>query len=162
MPCKDKNHDQDKDAGFSLVELMVVVLVIAVLLAIAIPTFLGSREKAQRRAAQSDVRNAYVAQQIFYAGKQEFTESFADLKSIDPSLDWELAPLATGAKPTSAGRIYYRLVSDDLVLVATRGENQNCYWIRTVASPGLPRFLEQESPCEADPDEAEFLPSWPD
>lgn len=150
------------DDGFSLIELMVVVLVIAVLLAIAIPTFLGAREKAQRRSAQSDVRNAYVAQQIYYAGKQDFTESFAELKSVDPSLDWELNALVTGAKPTEVGRIYYRLVNDDLVLVATKGANGKCYWIRTIASPGLPRFLEQPEPCAPDPDEDEFLPNWPD
>src|SRR5829696_589473 len=38
-------------AGFTLIELMVVVLIIAILIAIAIPTFLGARSRAQDRAA---------------------------------------------------------------------------------------------------------------
>jgi prepilin-type N-terminal cleavage/methylation domain-containing protein len=39
------------EAGFTLIELMVVVLIIAILIAIAIPTFLGARSRAQDRVA---------------------------------------------------------------------------------------------------------------
>jgi type IV pilus assembly protein PilA len=46
------------EAGFTLIELMVVVLIIAILIAIAIPTFLGARSRAQDRVAQSNLRNA--------------------------------------------------------------------------------------------------------
>ena len=49
------------EEGFTLIELMVVVLIIAILLAIAIPSFLGARSKAQDRAAQSNARNALTA-----------------------------------------------------------------------------------------------------
>ena len=49
---------RDEDEGFTLIELMVVVLIIAILIAIAIPTFLGARQRAQDRAAQSSLRNA--------------------------------------------------------------------------------------------------------
>jgi type IV pilus assembly protein PilA len=49
------HNDED---GFTLIELMVVVLIIAILIAIAIPTFLGVQDKARNRAAQSDLRNA--------------------------------------------------------------------------------------------------------
>ena len=55
-----KRFDRD-DEGFTLIELMVVVLIIAILLAIAIPTFLGAQNRAKDRAAQSDLRNALTA-----------------------------------------------------------------------------------------------------
>ena len=49
------------EKGFTLIELMVVVLIIAILIAIAIPTFLGAQDRARDRAAQSDLRNAMTA-----------------------------------------------------------------------------------------------------
>ena len=54
------------DEGFTLIELMVVVMIIAVLLAIAIPTFLGSQNKAKDRAAQSSLRNRLTAAKTIY------------------------------------------------------------------------------------------------
>ncbi len=50
-----------EEEGFTLIELMVVVLIIAILLAIAIPTFLGAQDRARDRGAQSDLRNALTA-----------------------------------------------------------------------------------------------------
>jgi type IV pilus assembly protein PilA len=53
------NHSRrPRDRGFTLVELMVVVLVIAILLAVAIPTFLGARSKSADAVATSNVTNA--------------------------------------------------------------------------------------------------------
>jgi type IV pilus assembly protein PilA len=75
------------DEGFTLIELMVVVLIIAILLAIAIPTFLGARQKAQDRAAQSDARNALTAAKTFYVDNQVYADSTdATFTGIEPSL----------------------------------------------------------------------------
>jgi prepilin-type N-terminal cleavage/methylation domain-containing protein len=50
------------EEGFTLMELMVVVLIIAVLLSIAVPSFLAARGRAQHRAAEASLRNALVAE----------------------------------------------------------------------------------------------------
>ncbi len=76
------------EEGFTLVELMVVVLIIAILVAIAIPTFLGARESAQDRAAQSDLRNSLTAEKVHYVDNENYTAVQADLTAIEPSIDW--------------------------------------------------------------------------
>jgi type IV pilus assembly protein PilA len=77
------------DKGFTLIELMVVVLIIAILIAIAIPTFLGLRTRAQDRAVQSDLRNGMTAAKAFYTDEEAYTGFNAtEGEAIEPSLDW--------------------------------------------------------------------------
>ena len=82
---------RDGEEGFTLIELMVVVLIIAILIAIAIPTFLGARERAQNSAAKSDVRNALVAAKTFYTDTETYTGTLAALPDIEPSLTYAAA-----------------------------------------------------------------------
>jgi type IV pilus assembly protein PilA len=56
-----RKRTEREDEGFTLIELMVVVLIIAILLAIAIPTFLGAQDRARDRAVQSNLRNSLTA-----------------------------------------------------------------------------------------------------
>ena len=67
---------------------MVVVLIIAILIAIAIPTFLGARKRAQDRATQSDLRNALTNEQVAYTDNQAYEPNAANMKVMEPSLDW--------------------------------------------------------------------------
>jgi len=78
---------RNDEEGFTLIELMVVVLIIAILIAIAIPTFLGARTRAQDRAAQSDLRNGLVAAEVHYVDTEDYeTADAAALLAIEPQL----------------------------------------------------------------------------
>lgn len=81
-------HRTPSDDGFSLVELMVVVLVVAILIAIAIPAFLGARTRAQDRTTQATLVTASKAQSSLAANDDAFTNVVADLEAEEPSIDW--------------------------------------------------------------------------
>jgi type IV pilus assembly protein PilA len=77
------------EGGFTLIELLVVIIIIAILAAIAIPTFLGQRNKANDAAAKSLVRNAMTAIESNYVDTRTFAGMVeADLKAIEPSINF--------------------------------------------------------------------------
>ena len=86
---------RDSEEGFTLIELMVVVLIIAILIAIAIPQFLGARGRAQDSAAKSDLRNALTAEKTFYTDTQAYS---AD---VTASRDIDCLTKGSAAKPTN-------------------------------------------------------------
>ncbi len=81
-------RNKQREDGFTLIELMVVVLIIAILIAIAVPTFLGARERAQDKAAQSDLRNALTAAKVLYTDNQSYDQTAANLAAVEPSLSF--------------------------------------------------------------------------
>ena len=58
--------------GFTLIELLVVIIIIGILLAIAIPSYLKFRDRANKSAAQANVRASVPAIEAYYADNNTY------------------------------------------------------------------------------------------
>ena len=118
-----------RDEGFTLIELMVVVMIIAVLIAIAIPSFLGFRKSAQDRAAQSEVRNVLLAEKAFWLEEGDYTETAADITALEPNAGIAAAP---------ADGVYIDLngASSDIVCVTRTADSGNSFSVWESATAG--------------------------
>ncbi len=132
--------------GFTLIELLVVIIIIAILAAIAIPTFLGQREKAQDAAAVTLVRNALTVVESAYIDTRDYSAiTVGQLSAIEPSFVWNLPhanlvnsspPSITAAVVSHAGvhGVDFSGQASDRFDVASVSDSGNRYGIDVVST----------------------------
>jgi type IV pilus assembly protein PilA len=129
--------------GFTLIELMVVLLILAILLAIAIPTFLGVTKSANDRAAQSNLNTSFVnAKSTFQLNSQSYaltstgstyvTTNAASLASTlasgNPSLSYATGAVTSGTSPATVS-VAVAADGNGLVLATQAKGTSNCWYI---------------------------------
>ena len=85
----------NEESGFTLIELLIVLVIIGILLAIAVPSYLGFKDRANQKAAAANVRSAIPSAEAYYSDNGNYTSmditsgaapNTAGLKGIDAGL----------------------------------------------------------------------------
>jgi type IV pilus assembly protein PilA len=73
--------------GFTLIEIMIVVVIIGILAAIAIPKFQGAKERTFIATMQSDLRTLVTAQEVYFSNHSTYATNIANITGYSASRD---------------------------------------------------------------------------
>jgi type IV pilus assembly protein PilA len=99
-----------EESGFTLIELLVVLVIIGVLLAIAVPSYLGFKQRAEKQASNSNVRAAIPAAEAYYSDNGTYASMTETI--LQASYDQGIKTSGSGALTvTAAGASSYTMTS---------------------------------------------------
>jgi prepilin-type N-terminal cleavage/methylation domain-containing protein len=145
--------------GFTLIELMMVVLIISILIAVLIPTFVGARDRANDRAMQTSLRNGLTATKAVYVDGQSY------LAATPTRLNAEGVPVKfvdASIAPAQQNEISVDRVTDEYVVLGGQSRTGTCFFVSDDVSSLGTRFarVPSASSCAASNAPAQNAAAW--
>jgi len=102
--------DNERERGFTLIEMMIVVAIIAILVGILVPNFIRARAQAQTAACEANLKEIATALELYETDNDHYPAS----EAIDPS-ETELSPYLkqTPVDPAAGAGLYYAFTVTD-------------------------------------------------
>src|SRR5512134_980551 len=95
---KRRTRPNGNEQGFTLIELLIVIIIVGILLAIAVPSYLGFRDRAANNAAKANLRAALPTAEAYYAENETYAGMTTDaLVAIDDGMSPTLTVASTTA-----------------------------------------------------------------
>jgi len=149
--ARKSQEKKEGDKGFTLIELAIVIAVIAILIAVALPTFLGVQSSAHKSASEQNIVNSITSAKTYYATNQS---SYTGLTSalmtgLEPSIVYASAATTAGTANQVAITVYdgqqvgfveYTGGSDNecivgLNIATAEGLGAGTWWSKTAVTP---------------------------
>lgn len=127
-----RTTERSTEDGFTLIELMVVVLIIGILIAIALPMMIGARTRAHDRAAQANIKYAFTAEKVHFSDNQTYSDTVATMQQIETSL-----PFQNGDTPLVDGVAYLHVHPiPNEIYISVKSVSGTCFYLRETNGGG--------------------------
>jgi prepilin-type N-terminal cleavage/methylation domain-containing protein len=161
-----KERRQD-ETGFTLIELMVVVLIMGILMAIAIPTFLSTQGSANDASAKSNATNVFTGEKAYFEDNLAFIDASTTAPhngiALDSGLPWGAqgqatvkgtvtAQVLTNANGANSAEINAVPWTGQTLLIEALSKSNNCFYIADdeTTTPPTIAYAESSGGCLAD------------